>query len=508
MKYASAKDCPALSPVVRPRVILLVCRDTRSWACATSFGFTPARSRRAFSAARPSVSRSSPMSSSDDTFDARYSAVPASSSESDSNRNPSIRRAPTSLVSESSTPGAPGMRPTTTKPRVESSRAATAAPNVVVVLSTTTSRLTPPPWESNTGTRKTAAKNTGPSMAITQNDFLRTRSTNSRRMTAWTLLTGRSVARHLRADQVDEDLVERRLLELEAREPGARRHQPCEHALRVRAGCELELGVLTVIVDSAHELLICKHVCCSTGVAVEPDDEMVSTMCPLDVAKRTVHQLPSTGDDAQLLAQPLGLLHDVRGEEDGLATAVQIEHHVFHYLSVDGIETREGLVQDHEVGVVQHRRNELHLLLHPLRQLVDAAQSPLGQAEPLEPCLGPLARPPPVDAFHLAQEDEHVEHPHLAIQAALLREIADPLRVGAPTARLPEYPHRTAVGLQNVHDHADGRRLSGAIRPEQAVDHATGDGKRQLINSGVTGEALADPVEGQDQGRGGGGGGG
>src|SRR5882762_3094866 len=477
MKYASAKDCPALSPVVRPRVILLVCRDTRSWACATSLGFTPARSRRAFSAARPSVSRSSPMSSSDDTFDARYSAVPAPSSESDSNRNPSIRRAPTSLVSESSTPGAPGMRPTTTKPRVESSRAATAAPSVVVVLSTTTSRLTPPPWESNTGTRKTAAKNTGPSMAITQNDFLRTRSTNSRRMTASTLLTGRSVASHLRADQVDEDLVERRLLELEAREPGARRHQPCEHALRVRAGCELELGVLTVIVDSAHELFICKHVCCSTGVAVEPDDEMVSTMCPLDVAKRTVHQLPSTGDDAQLLAQPLGLLHDVRGEEDGLATAVQIEHHVFHYLSVDGIETREGLVQDHEVGVVQHRRNELHLLLHPLRQLIDTAQPPVGETQPCEPVARLLGRPPPVHPLHLAEKHQDIEHAHLAVQTPLLGEIADPLRVPPSAARVPEQPHHTLVRLQDVHDHAEGRGFSGAVRAQQPVDHPARHGQ-------------------------------
>src|SRR2546422_5059311 len=46
-----------------------------------------------------------------------------------------------------------------------------------------------------------------------------------------------------------------------------------------------------------------------------------------------------------------------------------------------------------------------------------------------------------VDALHLAEEDEHVEHPHLAVQPALLREIADPLRVGAAAPRLPEYPN-------------------------------------------------------------------
>src|SRR6267143_1047158 len=504
MKYASAKDCPALSPVVRPRVILLVRRDTRSWACATTPGSTPARSRRAFSATRPSVSRSSPMSSSDDTFDARYSAIPVPSSESETSRNPSIRRAPTSPANESSTPGAPGMRRTTTKPRVESRRAATVAPNAVVVLSTTTSRFTPPPCDSNTGARKTAAKKTGPSMAITQNDLRRTRSTNSRRITARTLLTGRSVARRLGADQVDKDLVERRLLELEPRQPGARRHQTCEHALRVRAGGELELGVLAVIVDPTHKSFICKHLCRTTGVAVESDDDMVSTMCPLDVAERTVHQLPSTGDNAQLLAQLLGLLHDVCGEEDRLATAVQIEDHVFHHLSVDRIEPRERLIQDHEVGVVQHRRNELDLLLHPLRQLIDASQSPVGETQPYEPVARLSARPPPVHAFHFAEKHLDIEHAHLAIQAPLLREVADPLRVPPAAARVPEQPHRTVVRLQDVHDHADGRRLPGAVRPEQAVDHATGHGQREVIDGDVTGEALADPVEDQDRGGGGG----
>jgi len=62
---------------------------------------------------------------------------------------------------------------------------------------------------------------------------------------------------------------------------------------------------------------------------------------------------------------------------------------------------------------------------------------PLGKSESLEPCLRSLARLPPVDALHLAEEDEHVEHPHLAVQPALLREIADPLRVGAAAPGSP-----------------------------------------------------------------------
>src|SRR5881296_3098319 len=80
--------------------------------------------------------------------------------------------------------------------------------------------------------------------------------------------------------------------------------------------------------------------------------------------------------------------------------------------------------------------------------------------------------------------------------------------MGPPAARLAEQPHGAAVGLQDVHDHADRRRLAGAVRPQETVDHALGDGERELINGGVTGEAFADPVEAQDRGREGGGGGG
>src|SRR5256714_1793293 len=223
--WASETDWPALSAVVRPPVIFFVSSDTRIWARATIAGSTPARSSRARSASLHRVSRNSPMSSSDDTLEARYCARPVAVRESDSTRNPSMRLRPTSRAKESSTPGPPGTRPTTKNPRVEASRAATTAPSAVVVRSTTTTRLTPPPADMSSGSRKIAAKNTGPSSAITQNDFLRTRSTNSRRTTAQTLRTGRLRVRlrcgpsGLRPHQVDEDLVQRGLHQLEARQP-------------------------------------------------------------------------------------------------------------------------------------------------------------------------------------------------------------------------------------------------------------------------------------------------
>src|SRR3989442_1448613 len=382
MKYASQNDWPALSSVVRPPVIFLVSSDTRIWARATMAGSTPARSRRARSASRPSVSRNSPMSSSDETLEARYSATPVSVSESDRTRNPSMLFSPTSRASDSSSCAACRAERAWKNRWVESSRAAMTAPSVVVVRSTSARRLTPPPPDMRSGIRKTAAKNRGPSSAIPQNDFLRPLSTTSRRTTAHTLRTKglpfrpRFRPSGLGAYQVDEDLVERRLHQLEPRQPGAGGDEPLQDLLGVRPGRELELGVLPIVVDPLHKPSVCKDLLRTTGTAVEPDDEMVSAMCPLDVAERAVHQLLPSGDDTQLVTQLLGLLHDVRREEDRLPAPAQFEHRILHHLCVHRIEPRERLVPDHAIRIVQHPGDELRLLLHPLPGAVPTAQPP------------------------------------------------------------------------------------------------------------------------------------
>src|SRR5947207_1496562 len=503
MTYASQNDCAELSPVVADPEIFLVRRSILSCARPTVAGSTPARSSRAFTASRPSTPRSSSMSRNEDTFAARYSAAPVSTVRSTRMRSPSTRLRPTSRVKESNSPARGADRATMMKVLPRASESATRAPNPDVVPSTTTMALVPPAAAKCRGMMMIAAKKRGPRMAETQNHLLRTRSTNSRRITARILRTHR-----LRPDQVDEDLVQRRLLQLEPGQPRPRCHESLEDLLGVGAGRELDLGILPIVVYVAHQGLVGEHLRRPAQAPIEPEDEMVPTMCPLDVRERAVHQLPSARDDAQLLAQLLGLLHDVGREQDRLPATAQVEHGVLHHLSIDGIEPREGLVENQEIRVVEHGRNELHLLLHPLGQLVDPSQSPLGEAESREPFLSPLTRPPSIGAFHLAEKDENVEHPHLAVQAALLGEVADPLRVGSPPARLAEYAHGPAVGLQEVHDHAKRGRFPGAVRPEQTVNHATGHGQRQLIDGGVTGEAFADPIEDQYRGRGGRGGGG
>src|SRR2546425_3647673 len=153
----------------------------------------------------------------------------------------------------------------------------TRCPNPRVVPSTTATLRVPPPPANSTGSTTIAPKNSGPMSAENQNHLLRTRSTNSRRTTAHTLCIGpRLLPRRRGTDQVDEDLVERRLHQLESRQPRPRAHQRGENPLGVRARRELHLGVLPVVVHLGHQPSVREHLRRRPGAAVEPDDEMVT----------------------------------------------------------------------------------------------------------------------------------------------------------------------------------------------------------------------------------------
>src|SRR3989442_5876691 len=467
-------------------------------------GSMPARSSRTVVTTLPRTRWSSPMSRSEETFVARYSAAPVPTTSPASTRTPSNRFAPTSRMSESITPGAAATRLAwNTRPARNAS--ATRWPNDELVPSTTTIRFGLPDAAKAAGRKISAARNSGTRNADTQNHLLRTRSMNSRRMTAHTLRTGRRLlpsvgAGRVGAYQIHEDLVQRRLHHLKAGQPGPRGHEQPQQFLRVGPRRELELGVLPVVVHLLHQPPLREQLRRVPDLAVKPDSEILSARCPLDVAKRSGHQLPPAGDDTQLIAQLLGLLHDVGGEEDGRTTVAQLQHHVLEHLCVDRIEPGERLVEDDERRLVQQRRDELDLLLHPFGELVDAAQAPGAESHALQPRECARPRGTALDAPHLGEEDQYVQHPHLAVQPTLLGEIPDARRVIARAAGVPEQPHRARVGQDDVQNHADRGGLARAVRPEESVDHARRNRERQAVDGRVAREPLGHAVEHEDRG--------
>src|SRR2546423_11054093 len=101
---------------------------------------------------------------------------------------------------------------------------------------------------------------TGPRIADTQNHLVRTRSTNSRRITAQTLCThppiiaaGGCSGRRLWADEIDENLMERGSRQLKTRESRAGIDERLEDLLGVGARGELELRFLANVLDLRDE---------------------------------------------------------------------------------------------------------------------------------------------------------------------------------------------------------------------------------------------------------------
>src|ERR1051326_2766157 len=301
--------------------------------------------------------------------------------------------------------------------------------------------------------------------------------------------------RRIRADEIDEDLVQRRARELEARQARSRIHERAQDFLGIRARGELQLRLLSQVLHARDEALVGEDLRRSALAAVEGDQEVAAAALLLDLGQRPVDELLSARDDAQPVTELLGVFHDVRREQDRLAVPADLENGVAEHLRVYGIEPRERLVENDEIRIVQDRGNELHLLLHSLRQIRHFAEPPVGQSEAVQPFQRLGARDPPRDTLRLGKKYKDVEHAHLRIEPALLRQITNSRGKAAAAGDRAEELHFAGVGLVDVHDHADRRALAGAVRAQQAVNRSGGDGERQRVDGGVTREAFGDAID-------------
>ena len=138
---------------------------------------------------------------------------------------------------------------------------------------------------------------------------------------------------------------------------------------------------------------------------------------------------------------------------------------------------------------MHQRRDELHFLLHAARQLVDLGIPPILlvrlEPEALEPFVDPFIGLRCLEAFELGEKAQHASNLHLAIQAALFRQIPDAVEQSGLVIRTPEDRDRAGVGRDDVEQHANGGRLAGAIGAEEPIDGSTRYLERQVAYSDV-----------------------
>src|SRR5580704_18295964 len=335
-------------------------------------------------------------------------------------------------------------------------------------------------------------KNSGPRIVANRNHRDRTRSRYSRRITTPSLpMAGHSFGDADGADPLEEDLMQRWLHYLEPRDLGAGAHEALEQLLRRCVRRQLDLQRTLLAIHAIDERAIREHVLDRVGRTVRRRERNRSPgMLCAHRRVRSVEDFRALGDDTHRVAQPLGVIHEVRAEDDRAPALAKLDHRVVERLRVDRIQPAERLVEYDELGIVQERPDELDFLLHPAGQLVDLLLVPLGEPEPREPLVDAPVDIPPRHPFQLAQEPQHTAHLHLAIQPAFLGEIANPVGHALGAARLAEHVDRAAVWGDHVQDHPDRRRLPGAVRAEQPVDASSGNGERQPLYGDVAIEGF------------------
>ena len=115
---------------------------------------------------------------------------------------------------------------------------------------------------------------------------------------------------------------------------------------------------------------------------IELDDARI--VAALDVRDRVVEHFLSLVDHDDVIAELLGVRHDVGGEEDRGAARVFLEHHLAQAARADGIEPAERLVEDQQIGLVNDGGDELDFLLRAFRQILAALAFGVGEADARE----------------------------------------------------------------------------------------------------------------------------
>ena len=176
-------------------------------------------------------------------------------------------------------------------------------------------------------------------------------------------------------------------------------------------------------------------------------------------------------------------------EDDRGARVAQGQNLLLEQVGVDGVETREGLVEDQQLGPVQHRDDELHLLGHALRELLDPLVPPRLDAEAFEPRAQPLRGVAAREALEACEEERLLADFHFFVESPLLGQVADAADVvGAYFAAIEQ--HAPRVGRRDAVDDADERGLSRTVGTQQSVDRTAGYGERHVVQRRVLCEAF------------------
>ncbi len=170
----------------------------------------------------------------------------------------------------------------------------------------------------------------------------------------------------------------------------------------------------------------------------------------------------------------------------------------------DRVDAERRLVEEQDPRLVHEAARERELLLHAAGELAREAVLELAQAAERVEALetgGPLAPGHPVQ---VGVEVQVLPHGQVLVEAEPLGHVGDARLDALGVLRHvdPRQARRAPGGREHAGEHAQRRRLSGAVGADDAEELAGGDVEGQMIDGREVAEAPGEPFEG-DRGSGG-----
>ena len=176
------------------------------------------------------------------------------------------------------------------------------------------------------------------------------------------------------------------------------------------------------------------------------------------------HRQAPAADQADAVGDALDLAEHVRGEEHGLAAVARLAEDLVHLALDERVEAAGGLVEDDQLRAVHQRQDEADLLAVALRQRADGPLALHLQAGQQRVGVG----------RRLAAQGRHqldvLGRGAVVVEVQLAGQVADaPAQRHAVAARVvAEHADRPGGRADEVEQQPDGRRLPGAVGPDEA----------------------------------------
>ena len=198
-------------------------------------------------------------------------------------------------------------------------------------------------------------------------------------------------------------------------------------------------------------------------------------------------------DDGDGVAGALDLVEEMGRQHDGAPLGHERQDHVAHVEHARRVEAVHRFVEDQQLRIAEEAGGDAEALAHAHGVLGHLVVGPMEDADALE------RRVDAALGRRLTRRGEDLQvlaTGQVAVEAGLVHDRPDPgqRHVTVPGDAVAEQEHGAGVGVGQAQQHADQRRLAGAVRAEIPEGAAAGNEELDVVHGDVGLEALGEPV--------------